>query len=501
MEKRGCGMLLPVASLPSKYGIGAFSKEAYEFVDKLVKAGQQYWQILPLGPTGYGDSPYQAFGAFAGNPYFIDLEQLIEAGLLTEEECQMVDFGSDDRDIDYGKIYENRFPLLKKAFLRWEEQQKKAGLDEKEIRKYLKKQLRAETRDYCFYMALKNQFGGKSFSEWDKDIRTREDDALKHYKKELGEEIAFYEFQQMIFEKQWKALKTYANERGIRIIGDIPIYVASDSADSWAHPELFQFDEDCRPTAVAGCPPDAFSATGQLWGNPLYRWDYHKKTGYSWWMDRMEYSFELYDVVRVDHFRGFDEYYSIPYGDETAVNGHWEKGPGMDLFNTVKEKLGELDIIAEDLGFLTESVFQLLKDSGYPGMKVLQFAFDPSEDSDYLTYKYQRNCVVYTGTHDNDTTAGWFEKLSDGDKEVALRYMNSFYTPKEEQHWDLIALAMRSTADTCIIPVQDFLGLGSEARINMPSTLGDNWKWRMTKGAFSEELKEKIRRMTKLYGR
>ena len=264
MEKRGCGMLLPVASLPSKYGIGAFSKEAYEFVDKLVKAGQQYWQILPLGPTGYGDSPYQAFGAFAGNPYFIDLEQLIEAGLLTEEECQMADFGSDDRDIDYGKIYENRFPLLKKAFLRWEEQQKKAGLDEKEIRKYLKKQLRAETRDYCFYMALKNQFGGKSFSEWDKDIRTREDDALKHYKKELREEIAFYEFQQMIFEKQWKALKTYANERGIRIIGDIPIYVASDSADSWAHPELFQFDEDCRPTAVAGCPPDAFSATGQL---------------------------------------------------------------------------------------------------------------------------------------------------------------------------------------------------------------------------------------------
>ena len=326
-------------------------------------------------------------------------------------------------------------------------------------------------------------------------------EAVEYYKKELEEECNFYEFLQYEFHEQWTKVKEYAHEKGIQIVGDVPIYVAFDSADTWANPELFQLDEKNLPLGVAGCPPDAFSATGQLWGNPLYNWAYHKKTGYDWWLKRIAYCFDLYDIVRIDHFRGFDEYYSIPYGDETAVNGHWEKGPGMDLFNTVKEKLGELDIIAEDLGFLTESVFQLLKDSGYPGMKVLQFAFDPSEDSDYLTYKYQRNCVVYTGTHDNDTTAGWFEKLSDGDREVALRYMNSFYTPKEEQHWDLIALAMRSTADTCIIPVQDFLGLGSEARINMPSTLGDNWKWRMTKGAFSEELKEKIRRMTKLYGR
>lgn len=504
MEKRGCGMLLPVASLPSKYGIGAFSKEAYEFVDKLVKAGQQYWQILPLGPTGYGDSPYQAFGAFAGNPYFIDLEQLIEAGLLTEEECQMADFGSDDRDIDYGKIYENRFPLLKKAFLRWEEQQKKAGLDEKEIRKYLKKQLRAETRDYCFYMALKNQFGGKSFSEWDKDIRTREDDALKHYKKELREEIAFYEFQQMIFEKQWKALKTYANERGIRIIGDIPIYVASDSADSWAHPELFQFDEDCRPTAVAGCPPDAFSATGQLWGNPLYRWDYHKKTGYSWWMDRMEYSFELYDVVRVDHFRGFDAYYSIPAGSKTAEFGHWEDGPGYDLFKKMKERFGTLDIIAEDLGFLTPSVFKLVEKTGFPGMKVLEFAFD-SRDSgcanDYLPHNYPVNSVAYTGTHDNETIVGWWSSITKEEQKLARDYMCDQYTPERELYKSLISLIMRSSAKLCVIPMQDYLGLGNNCRINTPSTVGKNWKWRVNTRQLSLKLQKEIQEMTLRYGR
>lgn len=489
--KRASGVLMPVFSLPSKYGIGCFSKEAYKFVDQLKKAGQSYWQILPLGPTGYGDSPYQSFSTYAGNPYFIDLKTLVKEGLLTKKECKEVRC-KEQKKIDYEKIYQNRFKILKKAYRRFQKNDK--------YEKFLEENA-FWLEDYCMYMAIKDAHEGKSWSEWEELLKKREKTALEKVKEELEDEIGFYQFQQYEFDRQWKKLHTYAKEQGIQIIGDIPIYVAFDSADAWAAPELFQFDEENNPIRVAGCPPDAFAKTGQLWGNPLYNWAYHKKTGYDWWLKRIAYCFDLYDIVRIDHFRGFDEYYSIPYGDETAVNGHWEKGPGMDLFNTVKEKLGELDIIAEDLGFLTESVFQLLKDSGYPGMKVLQFAFDPSEDSDYLTYKYQRNCVVYTGTHDNDTTAGWFEKLSDGDREVALRYMNSFYTPKEEQHWDLIALAMRSTADTCIIPVQDFLGLGSEARINMPSTLGDNWKWRMTKGAFSEELKEKIRRMTKLYGR
>lgn len=488
------GMLLPIASLPSPYGIGGFSKEAYEFIDLLEETGQKLWQILPLGPTSYGDSPYQSFSTFAGNPYFIDLDTLAEKGWLTKEACEASDYGDNESYIDYGRIYNSRFVLLKQAFLNSD------ILSDEKFTEFCKAN-QHWLPDYALYMALKNQNDGKSWIEWEEEIRLRKPEAVECYKRELEEECNFYEFLQYEFHEQWTKVKEYAHKKGIQIVGDVPIYVAFDSADTWANPELFQLDEKNLPLGVAGCPPDAFSATGQLWGNPLYNWAYHKKTGYDWWLKRIAYCFDLYDIVRIDHFRGFDEYYSIPYGDETAVNGHWEKGPGMDLFNTVKEKLGEFDIIAEDLGFLTESVFQLLKDSGYPGMKVLQFAFDPSEDSDYLTYKYQRNCVVYTGTHDNDTTAGWFEKLSDGDKEVALRYMNSFYTPKEEQHWDLIALAMRSTADTCIIPVQDFLGLGSEARINMPSTLGDNWKWRMTKGAFSEELKEKIRRMTKLYGR
>ena len=494
IEMRRNGMLLPIASLPSPYGIGGFSKEAYEFIDLLEETGQKLWQILPLGPTSYGDSPYQSFSTFAGHPYFIDLDTLVEKGWLTKEACEASDYGDNESYIDYGRIYNSRFVLLKQAFLNSD------VLSDEKFTEFCKAN-QHWLPDYALYMALKNQNDGKSWIEWEEEIRLRKPEAVEYYKKELEEECNFYEFLQYEFHEQWTKVKEYAHEKGIQIVGDVPIYVAFDSADTWANPELFQLDEKNLPLGVAGCPPDAFSATGQLWGNPLYNWAYHKKTGYDWWLKRIAYCFDLYDIVRIDHFRGFDEYYSIPYGDETAVNGHWEKGPGMDLFNTVKEKLGELDIIAEDLGFLTESVFQLLKDSGYPGMKVLQFAFDPSEDSDYLTYKYQRNCVVYTGTHDNDTTAGWFEKLSDGDREVALRYMNSFYTPKEEQHWDLIALAMRSTADTCIIPVQDFLGLGSEARINMPSTLGDNWKWRMTKGAFSEELKEKIRRMTKLYGR
>lgn len=497
--KRECGILLPVASLPSRYGIGAFSKEAYDFVDKLAEAGQQYWQILPLGPTGYGDSPYQSFSAFAGNPYFIDLDQLVKDGLLTEKECTEADFGDDERDIQYGKLYENRFPLLRMAFLRWMKRQGEKGAGG--IREFFAKELMPETREYCFYMAVKNDLGGKSWDQWEEGIRLREPAVLRRYKKRLEKEILFYEFQQVLFERQWKRLKDHANEKGIRIIGDIPIYVAFDGADSWMHPELFQFGKDGRPAAVAGCPPDAFSATGQLWGNPLYRWDYHKKTGYEWWIRRMEYSFRLYDVVRVDHFRGFDEYWSIPAGDETAQNGHWEKGPGMDLFETMKKRFGKLDIIAEDLGFLTPSVIQMVKDSGFPGMKVLEFAFDDTENSAYLTHKYPENCIVYTGTHDNDTLQGWYRSLDERTREFTRNYLGNRWTPEKEIHWDFIRLALHSRARLAVIPVQDYLGLGSEARINEPSTLGKNWRWRMKAEDLTEELLARCRRMARWYGR
>ncbi len=490
---RECGMLLPVASLPSKYGIGAFSKEAYEFIDLLKKAGQQYWQILPLGPTGYGDSPYQSFSAFAGNPYFIDLDELVAEGLLTLAECEAVDFGDDPGDIDYEKMYYNRFPLLRKAYGRWKEQ----GHTSDEPGKLLGE----ETAGYCFYMAVKDHFKGKSWICWDEDIRLRREDAVSRYEKELLNEIGFYGFLQIKFEEQWSRLKSYAGEQGIRIIGDIPIYVAFDSADSWFHPELFQFDENCEPVAVAGCPPDGFSATGQLWGNPLYRWDYHGQTGYEWWMKRMEYSFRLYDVVRVDHFRGFDEYYSIPAGSENAVHGAWEKGPGIDIFNKMREKFGILDIIAEDLGFLTPSVLELVKNTGFPGMKVLEFAFDSREESDYLPHNYTQNCVVYTGTHDNNTIRGWYEDLSPEDRQLSIDYMNNERTPREEIHWDFVRLALASVARLAVIPVQDYLGLCGEARINVPSTLGKNWRWRMVSGEITEELAEKCRKIARLYGR
>jgi len=497
--KRECGMLLPVASLPSKYGIGAFSKEAYRFVDKLAEAGQQYWQILPLGPTGYGDSPYQSFSAFAGNPYFIDPETLVEDGLLTQEECDGADFGDEERDIDYERLYKNRFPLLKKAFLRWKNRQNRLGEDG--IRMFLEHSLSPETREYCFYMAVKNDFAGKSWVEWDEDIRLRDVVAMELYRQRLDEEIQFYEFQQYQFERQWGQLKRYANRKGIRILGDIPIYVAFDGADAWAHPELFQFDEDGHPEAVAVCPPDAFSATGQLWGNPLYRWEYHEKTGFDWWMRRMEYCFRLYDTVRVDHFRGFDEYWSIPFGDKTAERGHWEKGPGLSLFQAMEKRFGHLDIIAEDLGFLTPSVRKLVQDTGFPGMKVLEFAFDDTEDSDYLPHKYDENCVVYTGTHDNDTLQSWYGSLEPELRQFTVNYLGNPWTPRGEVHWDFIRLALQSKARLAVIPVQDYLGLGNWARINEPSTLGKNWRWRMKEEDLTPELLEKCRKLAKWYGR
>lgn len=491
---RASGVLLPISSLPSDYGIGTFSKEAYRFVDQLQEAGQTYWQILPLGPTGYGDSPYQSFSTFAGNPYYIDLVSLIEEGLLTREECDACDFGDNENYIDYEKIYFARFDILRKAYERSNIRENQDFIAFKEKNAFW-------LDDYALYMAIKNKFEGKAWIEWDADIRTRETKAMKAYREELKDEIVFFEFQQYTFAKQWKNLKDYANEKGIKIIGDMPIYVAFDGSDSWSNPKLFQFDEENKPIAVAGCPPDAFSETGQLWGNPLYNWDYHKKTGYKWWIQRVAYCFELYDIVRIDHFRGFDEYYSIPYGEETAVNGKWMPGPGYELFKKLNAKLGDMDIIAEDLGFLTDTVLELLKKTGYPGMKILQFAFDSREESNYIPHNYTENSIVYTGTHDNDTIRGWYGEISEEDKKFAQEYMNNAHTPEEEIHWDFIRVAMASVSKICIIPLQDYLGLGKEARINVPSTIGTNWKWRMGKEDLTDEIIEKIRYMTKLYSR
>ena len=492
-DMRSAGVLLPVASLPSQYGIGCFSKEAYDFIDLLKRANQSYWQILPLGPTSFGDSPYQSFSTFAGNPYFIDLEKLIDNGLITKEECDECDFGDDDRYVDYEKIYHSRFGILWTAY-------KNFDLNHEEYLKFIENN-KEWLDDYALYMAVKDSYEGLMWTKWDDDIKLRKKEAIERYSEELSEDVDFYRFIQYEFYIQWKELKEYANKNGIKIIGDIPIYVAFDSADCWSSPELFQFDENNQPIAVAGCPPDAFAATGQLWGNPLYDWKYHKKTNYEWWKRRVAYSFQLYDVVRIDHFRGFDEYYSIPYGDETAENGHWEEGPGIDLFDSLTNELGKLNIIAEDLGYLTDSVVKLVKDTGYPGMKIMQFAFDSREESNYLPHTYDKNCVVYTGTHDNDTIQGWYSTISKQDREYSKKYLNNAGTKRKEIHFDYIRATLASVADLAIIPVQDYLGFGSEARINIPSTLGTNWKWRLLKGDISEELLDRVAELTKIYER
>lgn len=489
---RKSGILLAISSLPSEYGIGSFSKEAYEFVDFLQEAGQRLWQILPLGPTGYGDSPYQSFSTFAGNPYYIDLEKLAGEGLLREEELEGCEFVGHPEYTDYERIYQYRFELLKKAFKRFSTTARPA------YREFLREHA-DWLEDYALFMALKDHFDGESWLDWEEDIRLRKKESLAAYTELLHEEIGFYQFQQYEFHRQWLALKEYANERGIEIVGDIPIYVALDSADAWANKELFQLDEAGEPKAVAGCPPDAFSATGQLWGNPLYQWEYHRATGYRWWMKRMEYCFSLYDIVRIDHFRGFDEYYAIPYGNKTAEFGKWEKGPGYEIFETMKRVLGEKPVIAEDLGFLTPSVLELVRRTGFPGMKILQFAFDAGSESNYLPHNYEKNCVVYTGTHDNDTTKSWYSQMNDGARAFADRYLNI----REPEHvtYEFIRAAISSVADIAIIPMQDYLELGTEARMNMPSTLGDNWKWRLKNGACDAALAQKIRDLTRLYAR
>lgn len=492
---RRSGILLPVSSIPSEYGIGTFGKKAYEFVDFLKASGQKLWQILPLGQTGYGDSPYQSFSTFAGNPYFIDLVMLIEEGLLTKEECDAYNFGTNPEYVDYEKVYLSRYKVLQKAYGR----AMTKGLERKKDYQSFVKKNQYWLQDYALYMAVKDCFGSICWVEWDEDIRLRKPEAIKEYTEKLAEEISFYKFQQYVFAKQWSALKAYANNNGVQIVGDIPIYVAFDSADTWAGPELFQLDEDNMPIGVAGCPPDAFSETGQLWGNPLYAWEYHEKTGFAWWMKRIAYCYELYDIVRIDHFRGFDEYWFVPYGDETAAGGHWTKGPGYKLFATMKKKLGDKAVIAEDLGFLNDSVIELVERCGFPGMKIMEFAFGGDASHAYLPHNYKNNCVVYTGTHDNETIVGWFENVGKHDRDYATEYLG--IKDPGEVNMKFIAAALSSVADTVIIPMQDYLGLGNEARINTPSTLGGNWEWRMLDGALTQELTEQIYKMTKNYGR
>ena len=493
LQRRRSGILMPIFSLPSPYGIGTFGKAAYGFVDFLKKAGQSYWQILPLGPTTFGDSPYQAYSTFAGNPYFIDLEMLCEEGYLEKAECDAVDFGAKADDIAYGNLYHGRRELMKKVFVRFIE---KIPSD---FNSFCRKNA-FWLHDYALFMALKDENQGASFDCWPDDIRLRKRAALKAAEVRLNQDILLWKMQQYFFFKQWTALKKYANDSGIAIIGDLPIYVAYDSADVWASPKQFLLDEDGKPTHVAGCPPDAFTADGQLWGNPLYDWEKMKEDGYAWWCSRMKAASTLYDVVRLDHFRGFEAYYTIPAGRKNARRGKWQKGPGMALFNTFKEKLGDIPIIAEDLGFLTEGVYEMLAESGYPGMKVAQFAFgDPDHESEYLPHTYPKNCVAYAGTHDNETILGWLENADAITAKQATAYFR--LTEKEGAAWGMIRSLMACSANTVIFQMQDFIGLGNEARINEPSTLGANWRWRIHADCINDWLAGLILNSTKLYYR
>jgi 4-alpha-glucanotransferase len=489
---RTSGVLMPISSLPSPYGIGTMGKSARKFIDFLEKAGQKYWQILPICQTSYGDSPYQSFSSFAGNPYFIDLEYLCKEKLLTKKECESYPWGDNPSYVDYGTMYQSRYALLRKAYKRF----RKAIPEDYDAFCENEKEWLEE---YALFMAIKDANGGVSWLKWEADLKRRNETALAKARETYADDIDFYRMLQYLFFKQWRQLKAYANDKGIEIIGDVPIYVAMDSADVWANPTQFYLDRNLNPIEVAGCPPDAFAEDGQLWGNPLFRWDVMKKDGFTWWTKRVKAVASLYDIVRIDHFRGFDSYYAIPAKDDTARNGKWKKGPGIALFKALEKNLGKLPIIAEDLGFLTPSVHKLLKDSGFPGMKVIQFAFDTREDSDYLPHNYPTNCVVYTGTHDNDTVMGWMETAPKQSVKFAKEYLN--LTQEEGYNWGMMRAAWSSVADLAIVPMQDIIGLGSEARINIPSTLGNNWKWRATEDQINSALAKKVYKYVKMYGR
>ena len=484
---------MPISSLPSPYGIGTLGAEARKFADFLAAGGQSCWQLLPVGPTSYGDSPYQSFSSFAGNPYFIDLDLLAGEGLLKQSEYQSLNWGSDPEYVDYGLMYETRYPVLHKACSRLLSQ------DRPDFAAFCREQA-DWLEDYALFMALKDKHGGASWFQWPQPLRLREPAALEKARAELADEVAFWKAVQYLFFRQWRALKGYVNGLGVSIIGDLPIYVSGDSADVWASPEQFQLDEKGLPTEVAGCPPDGFTADGQLWGNPLFDWERMKRDGYAWWLRRIAFQFQLYDTLRIDHFRGFDEYYAIPYGDKTAQNGKWKPGPGIEFFKAVNKALGKKDIIAEDLGFLTPSVRRLLKSSGYPGMKILAFAFDSRDaESDYLPHRYPARCVVYAGTHDNDTILGWMSSAPKKDVAFAKAYLR--LNKREGYHWGMMRGAWASPADLAVMQFQDLLGLGSEARMNIPSTIGNNWKWRTLPGTYDDKLARRLRREMKVYQR
>lgn len=489
-QKKKSGVLMHISSLPSKYGIGTMGAAAVQFVDFLEKAGQSYWQMLPICPTSYGDSPYQSFSTYAGNPYFIDLDLLAEQGLLKPEEYVSRDWGTDSGRVDYGRVYANRYPVLHLAAKRFQEQipQDYAGFC-REHAYWLD--------DYARFMTLKAVHGGRSWQEWEPGLRNREPQALQRADQTYQEEMEFYKILQYLFFAQWKQLRSYANAHGVKIIGDLPIYVSLDSVDVWAHPELFQLNENKEPKEVAGCPPDGFSADGQLWGNPLFDWDYMKQDDYSWWTDRIRYLCTVYDMLRIDHFRGFDSYFAIPYGDTSARNGHWKQGPGMSLFSAVERKIGKQKIMAEDLGYMTDSVIQLLQDSGFPGIKLLEFAFDSRDGggSAYLPENYPANSVAYVGTHDNDTAVGWVTSAEPEDVRQAFAYFG--IDCADEINWVMMDAIWKSRANLAIVQAQDLLGLGSEARMNTPSTVGTNWTWRAEKGCFTEALAQKIREKMK----
>lgn len=490
---RAAGILLPIFSLPSPYGIGTLGHEAYKFADFLAASGQTVWQVLPLGPTGCGDSPYQSFSSFAGNPYFIDIEMLIEDGLLTEEEADECDFGNEPRYIDYGKLYQNRFSLLEKA--------KERGLerDSEKVSAFLIEN-NSWLPDYALFMALKRHFGMKQWTEWeDADAKKHRSSALKKYRSLLKDDIELFVYIQFLFFEQWKRLKNYVNSLGISIIGDIPIYAALDSADCWADKNQFLLDADCRPVSVSGVPPDYFNAEGQLWGNPLYRWDRMKRNGFRWWMQRIEGAAKLYDIIRIDHFRGLESYWAVPYGEKTAVNGQWLKGPGSAFIKKLRKTFPDIQFIAEDLGYLTPEVIKLVQYSGFPGMKVLEFAFDSDSENPYLPHNYNTDCVCYTGTHDNPPAALWFEEIEEKTLAAAEKYLQ--LDEKEGYNWGLIRCGMDSPADLFIAQMQDYLNLGSGHRINTPGTDEGNWRWRMLDGETTIELAGRISEYTKAGGR
>lgn len=490
--KRGAGLLLPISSLPSPYGIGTLGKEAYKFVDYLVEAGQKYWQVLPVGPTSYGDSPYQSFSAFAGNPYFIDLDYLVDEGLITKAQIKKFPWGDNSEYIDYATIYGSRFQVLRIAF---------NNSTYAETEEYVKFEKDNEywLDDYSLYMAVKFKFDNQEWSKWDYDIKARQPEAIERYKEELKDDIAFWKFCQFKFFEQWNMLREYANEKGVEIIGDIPIYVAMDSADVWAHKDLFELDEDFEQINVAGVPPDAFSEDGQLWGNPLYNWDRMEECDFEWWKQRMASNSKLYDYIRIDHFIGVVNYYSIKAGCKNAKEGVWRQGPGKKLTDAIDSAIGDAKIIAEDLGVVSPAVRELLAETGYPGMNIIEFAFDGGAGNSHLPHNYKPNSLVYGGTHDNETVVGYFKNQKASDLKYAYKYLG--VKTKTEIPAAVLRAAYASVAAIAIFQVQDILELGNEARMNTPSTVGNNWKWRMLKGSLTKKKAKELKDLAEFYAR